>query len=466
MKTQLKTYLLCGACTFGTMVNASEDIPTPLSSLTSEVALYTSSSIETQAELAETVIKDLDTGKKYDFTEGLIKIEEVEGDISKTLPHWPALSLPERSTSSMATDFPDLIRDNGEKVLMKVLEGFDGRSPVKKPQDTIHRVQAQLWLKFSDGQYGGSGTLVGPNHIITAGHNVFDPTKQEWVENISVRLSLYGINIPFNEQKVVRIYTYNKWTEKNDSNHDIALLVLNENIGQRVGWYGMDCLPQPPCDLKITVTGYPMEVREGKSKYIENETKSPADRFKTMWTMSSNPDQMGLFIAELIIKYTIDTSPGQSGSGIWYQTKDGCFVIGVHTYGNQTENSGTRITQKRLKDICSWISQTYNVQPMQEKVEQPKPRELDSATQRLVAEKKSSDSVIGAHTKGNARLKVGGSVKTEGATGTTKGIVSSGRSQMSVEGGVDTRGSQQTVGAELDDESDVTIGGELVTNGK
>ncbi|HCU07165.1 MAG TPA: hypothetical protein DIC42_06290 [Holosporales bacterium] len=34
MKTQLKTYLLCGACAFGTMVNASEDIPTPLSSIT------------------------------------------------------------------------------------------------------------------------------------------------------------------------------------------------------------------------------------------------------------------------------------------------------------------------------------------------------------------------------------------------------------------------------------------------
>ncbi len=60
------------------------------------------------------------------------------------------------------------------------------------------------------------------------------------------------------------------------------------------------------------------------------------------------------------LSYQIDTSGGQSGSGIYY--KDNAskrYVFGVHTNGTSSPtgyNSGTRLDSKKFNDLKSWIA--------------------------------------------------------------------------------------------------------------
>ena len=58
--------------------------------------------------------------------------------------------------------------------------------------------------------------------------------------------------------------------------------------------------------------------------------------------------------------YNIDTSPGQSGSGVWAEDDDekGKYLcVAVHTYGGNkmTGNSGTLINEEKLVKINTWL---------------------------------------------------------------------------------------------------------------
>ena len=67
-------------------------------------------------------------------------------------------------------------------------------------------------------------------------------------------------------------------------------------------------------------------------------------------------------IEEHRIYYNIDTSGGQSGSGIWTNIQDTDdeeplpYVVGVHAYGSQDSNSGTRLTAEKAENLQNWIN--------------------------------------------------------------------------------------------------------------
>jgi V8-like Glu-specific endopeptidase len=49
----------------------------------------------------------------------------------------------------------------------------------------------------------------------------------------------------------------------------------------------------------------------------------------------------------LYVNYHIYTSPGQSGSPIFYETKEKeYFMVGIHTLGGDEENSGILVTPR------------------------------------------------------------------------------------------------------------------------
>ena len=94
----------------------------------------------------------------------------------------------------------------------------------------------------------------------------------------------------------------------------------------------------------VHVTGYPGE--PGKDS--------------DMYTMNGKIQSVKPFTPYRIF-YDIDTSPGQSGSGVWLKhSLFGYCCIGVHAYGIDPEepynyNSGTRITDEKLNNIYSWM---------------------------------------------------------------------------------------------------------------
>ena len=60
----------------------------------------------------------------------------------------------------------------------------------------------------------------------------------------------------------------------------------------------------------------------------------------------------------------IDTSPGQSGSAIWYETGGNHYIVGVHTWGEDVVgegNFGVRIDENIMMNILGWMARTVVV---------------------------------------------------------------------------------------------------------
>jgi len=226
-----------------------------------------------------------------------------------------------------------------EKVLKKVIPGQDGRARISQTTQWPYNICAQLTMVFDGNTYGGSGSLVGPHHVLTCGHNVYDSDDNIWAEKILVYPALNDSSAPFGEVKVVKVVTFTDWVSGGNPAHDMALLILNKSIGKYTGWGGL----LSTADMEISqqtvhITGY------------------PGDKgLKQMWSMSHqlkkvNPEQFD---------YEIDTYGGQSGSPVWVNKWGLPMILGVHTQGSNSINSGVRLSEKKFTKLLSIISETY-----------------------------------------------------------------------------------------------------------
>jgi len=235
---------------------------------------------------------------------------------------------------------------NYENVLMKVIAGKDGRQRVQSPTAWPNSVHTQLSIIFQGEEYGGSGVLVGPHHVLTAAHCVYDwKNNLGWASSINIHPALNDKVAPFGSIKIAKAYTFLEWTQRGNPKYDMALLVLEKSIGLDTGWGGMiSCSEASLKSLKVNITGY------------------PADKgFKQLWTMKHKLER----IAAEQLSYMIDTFGGQSGSPIWASIKGHPYIIGVHTQGGKNENFGVRLSSNKFKAyLAKWIEETYEIKPM------------------------------------------------------------------------------------------------------
>ena len=204
---------------------------------------------------------------------------------------------------------------------------------------------AQLSLHFSDGEYGGSGIIEGPHHILTAGHNVYSHKTNEWAKRIVARLALTDLSAPLGELPVVKIYTLTEWIEKENQNFDVALITFAHSIGLNIGWASMLADKDAFFVQKeeVHVTGYPGD--KGLNQ---------------LWTMSYRVKK---FESDRIF-YDMDTYGGQSGGSVWVKREEYPYAIGVHTLGEgklNEGNSGVRLSHEKLETIQGWISETRDI---------------------------------------------------------------------------------------------------------
>jgi V8-like Glu-specific endopeptidase len=228
-----------------------------------------------------------------------------------------------------------------ERVLKKISPDRDGRVRVLETARWPHNICTQIDMTFNGQLYGGSGCLVGPHHVLTCGHNVYDREERKWAERISVHPALNDSNAPFGEIQVVKAITFKGWILEGKPMLDMALLILNKSIGKYTGWGGLLSDSDNEAKLlreRVHITGYPGD--KGS---------------KQMWSMSHTikvvkPEEF---------EYEIDTSGGQSGSPIWINRYGVPMVLGVHTLGHDLINSGVRLSVKKFTDFVGIISQTY-----------------------------------------------------------------------------------------------------------
>lgn len=279
-------------------------------------------------------------------------------EISATDSSRPAEAAPESSENpatasgyeeshelgALTDGLPDLgvlMSPSGLFAQPEVIIGPDNRVRVQTTHAWPFAVQGHMVMRFPNGKvYIGSGTMVNRHHVLTAGHCVYSRADGGWATSIQFNAGQNGAALPFGSAMAARLLSVKGYTEDLDSNWDMAMLILDRDLGARTGWFGVITFGNDARLLhkRVNVTGYPGD-KGGEQ----------------MWTHADAIKSVG---AERFF-YNIDTMGGQSGSGVWstFDGHQGERVAGIHTTGSSSGNGATRISRAKFDRIVNWFQQ-------------------------------------------------------------------------------------------------------------
>ncbi len=216
--------------------------------------------------------------------------------------------------------------------------GADNRIKITDTTSYPWRTVTKLIVTFPKGKGGCTGTIIAAKYVLTAGHCVHNKDYGGWAKKIEVIPGLSGTYKPFGSVFATKLRSYTSWTSSQKADHDIGLITLDKSIGNTTGWLGYAYYPSIN-GVTGNITGYPGDKDNGLYPYYHYGSIASSTSYR--------------------LYYQIDTSNGQSGSGIYYKTGDKRYVFGVHTNGTSSPtgyNSGTRLDSKKVKDLKSWIA--------------------------------------------------------------------------------------------------------------
>ena len=310
------------ACFFG---HGYED-EIEMSSRGSYSSLPTHSKTFGKDEALKSCVKELKKSKSHAGSKSYPKINpDVYTDGSKTTKGYEAPSMRRMHT--------------GAKM------GSDDRVRVPHTEKAPWCVHGHMEMQFPNGRwYIGSGTMVNHKHVLTAGHCLYDITLGGWATAVKFTAAQNGREIPIEPASATHLLTVKGWKDGKDSRFDMGMLVLDRELGEETGWYGISTDSDKFLKtLNINVTGYPGDEDKGSGTQ--------------MWTMPK-PGRIAEIYPEQFT-YTLDTTPGQSGSGVYAQFSKpaGYYCVGIHTQGKEGEhNTATRITSSKFDRLVSWIN--------------------------------------------------------------------------------------------------------------
>ena len=284
-----------------------------------------------------------------------VKSENQKGDSYSFYRHTPNSDKPQllhsKLNSLTSTNKESFYRAGHKGSLrtrgIKTVFGIHERERVMNTQDEYYRI----FGKVGDGC---SGTLVGPAHVLTAAHCVFNFEYQLFYPNLSYAPAKNGTEEPFGRVAWKAVYVPKGYMASEGPQFDFALIELDENIGNRLGWASIGYNSSNESEgYDIHISGYPGD-KEG-------------DEASTLWTVNCPTlrvdEQNG-------IDHECDTYGGMSGSAIYKVdplTKEK-LIIGVHTLGGfihpwfrtRSPNSGAYISREVYSVIDGWIAAQFN----------------------------------------------------------------------------------------------------------
>ncbi|WDK18418.1 ATP synthase F1 [Colletotrichum graminicola] len=253
-------------------------------------------------------------------------------------PDLPAESaiLPDDGSNGTESVFEN---DNRRLVDIKDLaDGGKFRSIVKIQACFNKRPGESVWMM-------GSGWLISPDTIVTAGHVVYDwghrlqsATEIKCYIGYSGRASVSTptVQARFGE----RIITTAKWVEAPGNRaHDVAFIKVNRPFTGNLRNIPFKDTPLSSTGVTLGVVGYPGD------KYLEGQNGQSVEKGAQMYEEFA-PTSYDIGKSERhMVEYGVSTFAGQSGAPILQATNNSLVAIGTHCYGGggDESNSGNSI---------------------------------------------------------------------------------------------------------------------------
>ena len=229
--------------------------------------------------------------------------------------------------------YPELI----DQVRAEVVIGPDNRIRVQNTTTYPWRAVCALRMTAANGaRYIGTGWLISPRTVITAGHCVFMHDAGGWVRSIEVIPGMNDSARPFGSHVGTTLRSVSGWTQSKNRDYDYAAIILppGNRPGAQTGTFGFAVRDDAFLrNAALNLSGYPGD-KGGAQQWFRAEKATG--------------------LAARVITYDIDTAGGQSGAPVWVLQNGQRYAVGVHTNGAASGNSATRIVQPVFNNLQNW----------------------------------------------------------------------------------------------------------------
>lgn len=196
--------------------------------------------------------------------------------------------------------------------------------------------------------------MIAPSFALTAAHVVFDEKLNKLSCETSFTIGQTQHNQFLFQSNVSQIIIHPNYMKTLDNpmenkKWDLALLKFNnDTIGRKFGWASLKILEKTQKGMKIHISGYPAQ--KTFSSYLTHKKYEYA-----LFDMEGSIK----YIDDFNIYYDIDTSGGQSGSGLWNEMNGDVYCYGMHTHGfdGESSNRGVKITEEILSFLVEYINE-------------------------------------------------------------------------------------------------------------